>query len=122
SGSAGWDVKTAGGTNYNSAVRRGGNRRFTSGLMALANYTWSTDIGTSQGSNETITSENPYTSNTERGFNTTDIRQVFNASLLWSVPMGKGHQLNFQGNRILQPVAGGWQLTATRHVHTGLPS
>jgi len=115
------DVKTSGGTNYYSAMQLSWNRRFTSGLMALANYTWSTDIGTSQGSNETITSENPYTSNTERGFNTTDIRQVFNASLLWSVPMGKGHQLNFQGNRILQAVAGGWQMGGNLNVHTGLP-
>jgi hypothetical protein len=115
------DVKTSGGTNYYSAMQLSWNRRLASGLTALANYTWSTNIGTSQGSNEAITSENPYTSNTERGFNTTDVRQNFNASVLWSVPLGKGHKVNFSGNPFVQALTGGWQTGGNLNVHTGLP-
>ena len=114
------DTKTSGGTNYYSGMQVSWNRRLAYGLTALLNYTWSTDIGTSQGSNETITSENPYTSNTERGFNTTDTRQVLNIATLWQVPLGKGQRINF-ANGFLEGLLGGWQLGGNLNARTGLP-
>src|SRR5262249_28347846 len=115
------DVKTSGGTNYYSGMQVSWNRRLASGLTALLNYTWSSNIGTSQGSNETITSESPYTSNTEHSYNTTDIRQVLNIGSLWQVPLGKGQRLNFAGNRFLETLLGGWQLGGNFNARTGLP-
>ena len=115
------DVKTSGGTNSYNALQASWNRRLAKGLTAILNYTWSTNIGTSGGSNETITSQNNYTSATDRAFNTFDIRHNLNAASLWSIPVGIGHKADFGRNRLLNSLLGGWQLGGSYNFHSGLP-
>ena len=115
------DVKTSHGTaNYNS-LQVNWNRRFAKGLTAVANYTWAHNMGTSDGSNEAITSEDNYNFSSEYGSNTDDIRQTVNSGVLWNVPVGSSTRLNFGGNRWLNGMFGGWQVGGNFNARTGLP-
>ena len=115
------DVKTSGGTNMYSGLQVSWNRRLARGLTAILNYTWSTNIGTSGGSNETITSQNNFNFTPDKAFNIYDMRHNLNLATLWDVPLGKGHRLDFGGNRFLNSVVGGWQLGGSYNFHSGLP-
>jgi hypothetical protein len=115
------DVKTTGGTNSYNALQVSWNRRLAKGLTGILNYTWSHNIGTSAGSNETITSQNAYTSAGERADNTFDVRHNLNAAALWNVPIGKDNRLNFGGNQFLNSIFGGWQIGGNYNFHSGLP-
>ena len=84
------DYKTSGGTdNYNS-MQITLNRRYASGLSLGAQYGWAHGIGDSGGSNEANTAGNPFNFAADRGSNNFDIRQSFNMTALYDLPVGKG--------------------------------
>ena len=87
------DYKTSGGTDQYHALQTTLQRRFSSGLSLGAQYTWAHELGTSSGSNEATTAQEPlqiYGASAEYGRGTFDIRNSLNVSTLYDLPFGKG--------------------------------
>jgi len=113
------DYKTSGGRDNYNALQVTVNRRFTAGLTLGGQYQWGHSIGTTQGSNEAQTSQDPYDFNAERGNNTFDIRHSANLSLLYELPVGRGRRFDLGGfgNRIF----GRMQIGGVYNGRTGTP-
>lgn len=115
------DYKTSGGTdNYNS-MQLTLNRRYSSGLSLGAQYGWSHGIGDSGGSNEANTAGNPFDFSADRGSNNFDIRQSFNVTALYDLPIGKGKKLMKDAPAAMDLLFGGWQLGGVVNARTGVP-
>ena len=113
------DYKTSGGTDNYNALQSTLQRRFAHGLSMGVQYTWAKELGTSSGSNEASTAQNPYNLLTEYGRGTYDIRHTMNATALYSLPFGHGRSYSLNG--ILDQVAGGWQVGGTVNLRSGMP-
>jgi hypothetical protein len=118
------DYKTSGGTDQYNALQSTLQRRFTHGLSMGLQYTWAKELGTSSGSNEAATSQEPYSYGAsafaaEYGRGTFDIRHTMNATVLYDLPFGHGRSYSLNG--IADALAGGWQLGGTMNFRTGLP-
>jgi len=113
------DFKTSGGRDSYNALQVTVNRRFTAGLTLGGQYQWGHSIGTTQGSNEAQTTQDPYNFNDERGNNTFDIRHSANVSALYELPIGKGRRVNLEG--IADTLLGGWLLGGVYNGRSGLP-
>lgn len=113
------DYKTSGGRDSYNAFQATVNRRFTRGLTLGGQYQWGHSIGSTQGSNEAQTAQNPFDFNAERGNNTFDIRHSANVSALYELPVGENRFLNLGsvGNSIF----GGLQLGGIYNGRSGLP-
>ena len=113
------DFKTSGGRDNYNALQATLNRRFTAGLTLGAQYTYGHSIGTTQGSNEAQTAQNPFDFNQERGNNTFDIRHSANVTALYELPVGENRFLNLGsvGNSIF----GGLQLGGIYNGRSGVP-
>jgi hypothetical protein len=94
-------------------------RRFSSGLSMGVQYTWAKELGTSSGSNEATTAQNPYDFRTEYGRGTFDIRHSLNGTALYNLPFGKDRPYSLSGP--LDQIAGGWQVGGTVNFRGGLP-
>ncbi|MEO8595708.1 MAG: carboxypeptidase regulatory-like domain-containing protein [Candidatus Solibacter sp.] len=115
------DYKTNGGTdNYNS-MQVTLNRRYASGLSLGAQYGWAHSIGNSGGSNEANTAGNPFNFAADRGNNNFDIRQSFNMTALYELPVGKGKKLLKNAPAAADLLLGGWQLGGIVNARTGVP-
>jgi hypothetical protein len=115
------DYKTSGGTdNYNS-MQITLNRRYASGLSLGAQYGWAHGIGDSGGSNEANTAGNPYNFAADRGSNNFDIRQSFNMTALYDLPVGKGKKFMKDAPAAMDLLLGGWQLGGIVNARTGVP-
>ena len=64
---------------------------------------------------------NPIRQNSWYGSSDFDIRQQINAAAVWQMPFGKGRTFLNAGNRLVDAVAGGWQLSTIYRWNTGLP-
>jgi hypothetical protein len=115
------DYKTSGGRDNYNALQSTFNRRFNSGLSVGMQYTWGHSIGTSAGSNEAITAGNPFNFNADHGSNNFDIRHSFNASALYSLPIGAGRKYLRGLNGAANGILGGWQLGGIVNARTGVP-
>jgi hypothetical protein len=118
------DYKTSGGTDQYNALQSTIQRRFSRGLSMGLQYTWAKELGTSSGSNEAATSQEPYTYGAaafaaEYGRGTFDIRHTMNATVLYDLPFGHGKMYSLNG--VADRVAGGWQLGGTVNFRSGLP-
>ena len=113
------DYKTSGGTDMYNALQTSLQRRFVRGLTMGAQYTWAKELGTSSGSNEATTAQNPYDFRTEYGRGTFDIRNSLNATVLYDLPFGKGKAYSLSGPMDL--IAGGWQLGGIINFRSGVP-
>jgi hypothetical protein len=113
------DYKTSGGTDMYNALQTSLQRRFARGLSLGAQYTWAKELGTSSGSNEATTAQNPYDFRTEYGRGTFDIRNSLNATVLYHLPFGKGKAYSLSGPMDL--IAGGWQLGGIVNFRSGVP-
>jgi hypothetical protein len=113
------DFKTSGGRDSFNAMQVTINRRFTAGLTLGGHYQWGHSIGTTQGSNEAQTTQDPFNFNGERGNNTFDIRHTANINALYELPIGKGRtwDLGSVGNFIV----GDWQVGGILNARTGTP-
>ncbi len=113
------DYKTSGGIdNYNS-LQTTLQRRFGSGLSFGAQYTFAKELGTSSGSNEATTAQNPFDLNTEFGRGTFDIRNYVNATVLYDLPVGHGKRYSLGGP--LDLLVGGFQIGAVLNARSGVP-
>ncbi|MGO4516312.1 carboxypeptidase regulatory-like domain-containing protein [Terriglobus sp. 2YAB30_2] len=113
------DYKTSGGTNHYHSLQSTLQRRFRQGLSLGAQYTWAKELGTTSGSNEASTAQNPYDFNTEYGRGNFDIRHSMNATVLYDLPIGHGKSMDF--GSIGNAVVGGWQIGGIVNFRSGLP-
>jgi hypothetical protein len=90
-------------------------RRFTTGLTLNSQFTWGRSYGNTSGSNDALTANNPYDFNNDYGYNNFDVRQSFNLSAVYALPLGK------QGSAASRALLGGWELGTIFNARTGLP-
>jgi hypothetical protein len=64
---------------------------------------------------------NPIRQSSWYGSSDFDIRHQINASAVWEMPFGKGRAFLNAGNRLVDAVVGGWQLSTIYRWNTGLP-
>jgi hypothetical protein len=114
------DYKTSGGRDSYNAMQVTVNRRFTQGLTLGGQYTWGHSIGTTQGSNEANTTQDPFNFEQERGNNTWDIRHSANLSVLYELPFGRGRRFGIE-NDFANAVLGNWQLGGVYNGRSGIP-
>ncbi len=91
-------------------------QRFTHGLTALANYTWSHDLDASTDSNGGGYPQNPFNWKGDYGNSNWDIRHRFVASFTYDLPFFRATQ-----NAILKTLLGGWQTNGIFDAQTGTP-
>jgi hypothetical protein len=115
------DYKTSGGTDHYDALQTSVNRRFSQGLSLGAQYTWAHSIGTSSGSNEARTAQDPYNFANDRGNNNFDVRHTFNLSTLYEVPFGQGRRFGNASGGFTDAVLGGWQVGGIVNARSGIP-
>ncbi|MEJ7617647.1 MAG: hypothetical protein WKF30_11940 [Pyrinomonadaceae bacterium] len=113
------DYKTSGGRDNYNAMQVTINRRFTAGLTLGGQYQWGHSIGTTQGSNEAQTAQNPYDFNAERGNNTFDIRHSANLSVLYELPFGAGRRFDVSG--VANTLLSGIQVGGVYNGRSGIP-
>jgi hypothetical protein len=120
-------TSTIGYTNYEGnsdleALQVGLKRSLKTGLLVSANYQYSHGISDgSNGDGEPDALENNNCRSCGRGNADFDVRHNFTASLIWIVPVGKGHRLLGSSSRLVDTVLGGWQLSGIGMARTGLP-
>ncbi|MGI8670939.1 MAG: TonB-dependent receptor, partial [Aridibacter sp.] len=113
------DYKTTGGDDSYNALQMSLARRFNTGLTLNAQYTFGKSTGTTAGSNEARTSAQFENFEADRGRNNFDVRQTFNLSALYNLPIGNGKTFDFgkTGNFFL----GGWEVGGIINARSGLP-
>lgn len=93
-------------------------QRYRSGLTYLLGYTWSHSIDQGSGirtnSGDNLFPASSYDLKPERGPSQFDVRQRLTASILYDIP------LRFD-NRVVEAIAGGWQVGSIFTVSTGTP-
>jgi len=113
------DYKTSGGTDMYNSLQTSLQRHTARGLSLGAQYTWAKELGTSSGSNEATTAQNPYDFRTEYGRGTFDIRHSLNATLLYDLPFGHAKAHSLSGP--LDVIGGGWQVGGIVNFRSGVP-
>jgi hypothetical protein len=106
-------------SSWQSSIRK----RFTKGFSATGHYTWGKALSTAggdigayyQGEADARTQEffNP---RADRGPNTGDIKHYFTGDWIWEAP-----RFNNLSNRVVRAVAGGWQISGTFLIRSGVP-
>ena len=108
--------------NYN-ALQFNLNKRFNRGLAYQVSYTWSKsiDIGSSGWYGvEGQSVQDPYHFNNDRSVSGFDLTHVLTVNTLYELPFGTGKRFA-SGNRVLDYVAGGWQVNAIGSGRSGQP-
>jgi hypothetical protein len=109
------DYKTSGGYDSYNALQTQLLRRFGAGLSLSAAYTFSKSYGDSGGSNEALTTANPYDYNFDRGYTIFDIRHNFNVSALYRLPIGRS------AHGFTRAVLGNWEVGTIVNARSGIP-
>ena len=118
---------TIGYTNYQGnsdleALQVALRRNLRSGLLLSANYQYSHGISDgANGDGESDSLQNANCRSCERGNADFDVRHNFTTSVIWMVPVGKGHSLLGSAAGLTQALLGGWQLSGIGIARTGLP-
>ena len=126
-------LQNKGLTNYN-ALQVKAEHAYSSGFLAMFNYTWSKASGLTGGSGGTSYAESQAaglgTSSTggvdfrnldnNRGYLGYDTPHRFVAVLLYDSPFGKGKPFELQ-NSVMRAIAGGWQLGSVITLQSGQP-
>jgi Carboxypeptidase regulatory-like domain len=118
---------TIGYTNYQGnsdleALQLGLRRNLRAGLLVSANYQYSHGISDgANGDGESDGLQNANCRTCERGNADFDVRHNFTTSLIWLVPVGKGHKLLGSSSKVVETLLGGWQLSGIGIARTGLP-
>jgi hypothetical protein len=100
-------------------------KQFSYGLTFVANYTLSktldTGTGSGWGGTQNIdTWQNTYNPRANYGLSTLDIPQLLNGGFVYELPFGYGKALlNRKG--VVDSILGGWQLSTTFQLHSGIP-
>ncbi|MBO0720500.1 MAG: TonB-dependent receptor [Blastocatellia bacterium] len=113
------DVKLSGGHDSYNSLQMALARRFSSGVILNAQYTFSRSYGNTAGSNEALTVGNnagPIGDfDYDNGYNNFDVRHIFNISALYELPFGR------KGSPMRKQLTGGWSIGTIANVRSGLP-
>jgi Carboxypeptidase regulatory-like domain/TonB dependent receptor len=103
------------------ALQLNARRAFQKGLLFSINYMWSHSINDgSIGGGESDTPQNSFCRSCDKASSDDDVRQVFNASVVYALPFGSGRAyLSSPG--VVRTLLGGWVLSAISTAQTGLP-
>jgi len=97
-------------------------RSLSTGLLISANYQWSHGIDDgSLGGGEFSAPENANCRTCDRASSSQDMRQYFSSSVVWKIPVGRGHALLGKAPAAVDLLLGGWQLSGIGTARTGLP-
>lgn len=92
-------------------------RRFSNGFGYQVSWTWARDIGDLDRGQSP---ENPFDRRRERGVWTDIPTHRVTGNMMYELPFGKGKPFLSNGNRVVNLVAGGWELSAAYNYHSGL--
>jgi Carboxypeptidase regulatory-like domain len=111
-------------SSYNS-LQVSGRKRFGNGVYILANYTYAKSLDTGSGSGwggyQSIDAwQNAYNIRANYGPSIFDMTHLFNGSVVYELPFGKGKKFLDEGG-VVNAIAGGWQVSSTFQIHSGLP-
>jgi len=113
------DVKLSGGHDSYNALQTSLARRFNTGLVLNAQYTFGRSFGNTAGSNEALTAANNARRiedfDYDNGFNTFDVRHTFNISAVYELPFGS------KSTGLTKVLAKGWEAGAIVNARSGLP-
>jgi hypothetical protein len=120
-----------GTSNYNGLQAKV-EKRFTSGLYLLNSFTWSKAIDIAAQSldgggncdncgNGIPSVQNIYDWQADRGISSYNHPLVNSTSLVWTLPVGKGHWLLGNINHAWNAALGGWQMTDIFQARSGDP-
>jgi hypothetical protein len=92
------------------------------GLFFEANYQWSHSIdGGGVGGGEADIPQNFSCLRCERASSDKDMRNYFTTSVVWDLPVGRGHALLGNISALTNSFLGGWQLSGIADARSGLP-
>ena len=120
------------GTSNYQGLQAKVEKRFTSGLYLLDSFTWSKAIdiaaqaldggGNCDNCGNGLPSvQNIYNWKGDRGISSYNHPFVNATSLVWTLPIGKGHWLGGNMNRAWNTALGGWQMTDILQARSGDP-
>jgi len=118
---------TIGYTNYEGnsdleAFQASLRRSLKTGLLISANYQYSHGISDgSNGDGESDSIQNNNCRTCDRGNADFDVRHNFTTSLIWMLPVGKGHHWLANSSGVANALLGGWQVSGIGMARTGLP-
>ena len=112
------DYKTSGGRDSYNALQLGLTRRYAQGLTVGMQYAWSHSLGTSQGSNEAITVQNPFCFECERGDGPADIRHYAYLNAVYASVASSASSCK---EGWASKIASGWSISSMMNLRTGLP-
>ena len=117
-------ISSIGNSNFHGFAARV-ERRLTHGLSFLSSYMWSKSIddnfGVSAASDgSALFAQDARNLRAERGPSDYDVTHRWVFSSVYDLPFGKGKQFE-SASRLVNAVAGGWQLTGIATMQTGRP-
>jgi hypothetical protein len=118
-----WEPR--GPSEYN-ALQLSLEKRMSYGLSFLGAYTWGRSLDEGAGGNSStgesrINIQNPENLRADYGLSNFDIRQRFTLSTVYQVPVGHGRQFLANSNRVVDGIAGGWQISSILTLQAGMP-
>ncbi|MDX6404795.1 MAG: hypothetical protein QOH70_2250 [Blastocatellia bacterium] len=117
------DDKTSGGHDTYKALQLSLGRRFNTGVTLNSQYTFSSSVGNTSGSNEARTAANNARAigefDYDNGYNNFDVRHTFNLSALYDLPFGEGKKYDFGG--LGNAILGNWEIGTILNARSGLP-
>jgi len=118
-----WEPR--GPSNYD-ALQLTAEKRMGFGLSFLGAYTWSRSLDEGAGGNSStgesrINIQNPQNLIADYGLSNFNYGQRFTLSTVYLIPVGHGRQFLGNANRVVDGVAGGWQLTSIVTLESGAP-
>jgi len=118
-----WEPR--GFSNYDG-LQLSAEKRFSAGVSFLAAYTWSKSLDEGGGGNSStgdprINIQNPRDVRADYGLSDFDYRHRFTLSLIYEVPIGRGHRYLSDLNRFADTLVGGWQATSIVTAQSGAP-
>lgn len=115
-------AKSIGRSSYN-ALQASYRRRFSGGLSAVANYTYSKSIDIACSGffgTEGCQVQNEYDLNSSRSQSTFNVPHNLVVSATYELPFGKGKPLA-TNNKVVDYIIGGWQVNALVQLRNNLP-
>ncbi len=116
-------TSTFGFGNY-EAMTASLQKRLSSGLQLQAAYTYGhalANTGTTLSGSQNLGVLNPLNWNSSYSSASWDIRHNFTAAFNYDLPFGRGKQYGANLNKVVQTVAGNWQVNGILTLRTGVP-
>ena len=114
------------GESYYHALQINLQRRFSNGLSATANYSWSKSLDTGGVGNgaaflDATAIQNIYDFKQEKSYSTFDVPHRVVASWSYELPFGKNKRFGKSWTGLAQAILGGWQTAGTYTWQSGTP-